>query len=204
LHRYSGIMICLVLLIFSVIPAAQASPNVESRIVSAIAWIEGQQVSNSVYTGFARGVSFPHNQTVYVEDQALIAFALSDYHSTHNDVQYDNLLERAAKFIMSARTEKGDFYEYYDLRNGEWRHYGDLHGWNAYAVAGLATAAYKISSKSCDKRVFWLPIEARLKDCVYVFIDRQRHDGAWLFRQSSSAAYEALTRENALWLVGLV
>ena len=196
--------VCLLLVAVVGFPVVRASADVESRIISAIGWINGQKVSNVEYVGFARGNDPDTNRTVFVEDQALVALALSDYHSTHNDDRYDNLLNVAARFINSARTPRGDFYEYYDLRTGRWLHAGDFYSWNAYAIAGLAAAAYKISSKDYSQRTFWFPIEAKLKQSVTIFLGNQRDDGAWAFHGTSTTAREALTRENAVFLVGLL
>lgn len=194
---------CLLIAVLIGLPLAQASPDVEARIISALGWLKGQEISDSNLTGFARGTDAATNRTIFVEDQALLALALSDYHSTHNDDTYDSLLKVAANFIMSARTSSGDFYEYYDLRSQQWFHAGALYPWDAYAIAGLAAAAYKISSKSTKDQSFWTTIEAKLKQSLNNSLSNQRDDGAWLFRNYASRTGEALTRENALYLVGL-
>ncbi len=194
---------CLILTVLVALPFGRASADVESRILSAISWINGQATSDSYLTGFVRGTDATTNRTIFVEDQALIALALSDYRSTHNDNRYDDLLKIAANFIMSARTPSGDFYEYYTLQTRQWFHAGGLYPWDAYAIAGLAAAAYKISSKSPNEQAFWLPIEAKLKSSVDSVLSSHRDDGAWLFRRYGTGAREALTRENAMLLVGL-
>jgi hypothetical protein len=195
---------CFLLALLAGLPIGHASADVESRIVSAIDWINGQETSNSRYVGFARGVATPDNQTIFTEDQALIALALSDYHFTHYSDQYDNLLSVAVSLAMSARTTSGDFYEYYDLRSGQWFHAGGLYPWDAYAIAGLASAAYKVSYNNYSQLVFWAPIEMKLKEAVDNTLHSQRDDGAWLFRSTHGSSRDALTRENAILLVGLL
>ena len=91
---------CLLIAVLVGLPAAVSSPDVESRIISALAWLKGQEISDSNLAGFARGTDATTNRTIFVEDQALLALALSDYHSTHNDDRYDSLLKVAANFIM--------------------------------------------------------------------------------------------------------
>ncbi|MGA2461239.1 MAG: hypothetical protein ABSF82_07460 [Candidatus Bathyarchaeia archaeon] len=194
---------CLLLGILVGLPTAHASADVEARLTLAIDWISGQQVSSLQYVGFARGTDAETDHTVYSSDQALIALALSDYHTNHNDAQYDNMLHAAATFLSSARTSTGDFYEYYDMKRGSWVHLGDFDSWEVYAIAGLATSAYKIVLKDSGQRAYWLSIESRLKNTVNVFLQHQRSDGAWVF-QTRPGYYEAPTRENAILLTGLL
>ena len=197
-------MVCLLLASFIGLPFARASIDVEARIVSAIEWIEGQKLSDSQLAGFGRGTSAPSNQTIFVEDQALVALALSDYHSTHNDGQYDGLLKIAADFIASARTSRGDFYEYYDTGSKRWHNSGYLYPWDAYAVAGLAAAASRVSSKDPQQLSYWTTLVAALKNSVNAFMYNRRSDGSWLFRDYRTGKAEALTRENAILLVALL
>lgn len=194
------------LLLLSVLvgaPAAHASADVELRLTSGIDWIKGQLVSNLQYVGFARGTDAQTNHTVYSLDQALIALAVSDYQTNHNEDKYNDILHTAATFLSSARSSTGDFYEYYDIKQGKWVHLGDFDSWEVYAIAGLAEAAYKTLSKDSSQRAYWLPIETGLKGSVNGFLANQRSDGAWLFR-TRPGHYEALTSENAVLLTGLL
>lgn len=184
-------------------PLVHASMNVEPRIVSAVEWIRGQEVSSYSISGFVRGPDASMNSTIYLEDQALVALALSDYHSTHNDARYDGLLKVAANFIVQGQTSSGKFYEYYDLRKHQWMHEGGLYSWDAYAIAALAASAYKVSLKNPDQQPYWFPIEAQLKISVINLLSNQRSDGAWIFRNYTTTKHEALTRENAVMLTGL-
>lgn len=189
--------------IFLALPVVQASANVESRIVSAIEWIRGQEVLSYSISGFVAETDRPLNSTLYLEDQALVALAVSDYHSTHNDARYDDLLKVAANFIIQARTPSGKFYEYYDLKRHQWVHEGGLYSWDAYAIAALAVSAYKISSESPEERAYWFAIEAQMKTSVINLLSNQRSDGAWIFRNYTTGRHEALTSENAVMLTGL-
>lgn len=193
---------CLIITLISVLPVVHASTDVESRIVSAIEWIRGQEVSSYSISGFVSGSDPSMSAVIRLEDQALVALALSDYHFTHNDARYDELLE-VANFIIQSRTSSGKFYEYYDLRTHQWVHAGGLYPWDAYAIASLAASAYKISYKSPDERSYWLSIESQLKTSVNNLLSDQRSDGAWIFRNFTSGKHEALTSENAILLTGL-
>lgn len=203
LKRSTLIPACLLLVILVGLPTAHASADVESRLTSAIDWIKAEQVSNLQYKGFARGTTSDTNHTVYSLDQALIVLALSDYQTNHNDIKYDDMLHTAATFLNSARSSTGDFYEYYDMKQGSWVHLGDFDAWEVYAIAGLAAAAYKTLSQDSSQRAYWLPIEIRLKSSINSFLQNQRSDGAWLFH-TRPGAYEALTSENAILLTGLL
>ena len=185
------------------LPVAQASVNVEVRISSAIEWIRARQVESYSITGFVAGPIGSLNSTMYLRDQALITLALSDYHSTHNDDRYDDLLRSAANLIMQGRTPSGRFYEYYDLKKQQWVNQGGLYPWEAYALAGLATSAYKISFKNPEQRSYWSAIESGLKVSVVNLLSNQRSDGAWVFRNSLTSQHEALTSENGMMLMAL-
>lgn len=207
--RASGLRVrhCLVsLVILSLLlaaPAVHASANVESRITSVIAWIREREVESQFIRGFAGAPSAPLNLTLYLKDQGLVALALSDFHSTHNDARYDQLLIDAAEFIMKARTPTGRFYEYYDLETQKWRNVGGLYPWEAYALAGLALSAYKISYKDAGQRAYWTSIESKLKTSIINLLSNQRGDGAWIFREKGTGDREASTAENSMMLAAL-
>jgi len=197
------LLACMAISMFLALPVVQASADVESRIASAIEWIRAQKVSSYSISGFIAETDRPLNSTLYLEDQALVALALSDYHSTHNDARYDDLLKVAANFIIQARTPSGRFYEYYDLNKRQWVHEGGLYSWDAYAIAALAASAYKIAFKSPEERSYWFAVEAQMKTSVINLLSNQRSDGAWMFRNYTTGRHEALTSENAVMLMGL-
>jgi hypothetical protein len=194
---------CLVLALLLILPGVGADVNVELRMNSAIEWIAEQQLTSVPFPGFARGTDPSTNGTIYVKDQALVALALSEYRYTHNTVQYNAMIDTAANFTMSAQTPLGDFYEYYDVRDGHWHNYGDLYSWDAYAIGALALTSYRVTAEVQTPSNFWYGVEAKLKKSVSSFIGDQREDGAWLFRVEGTAGRKALTRENALMLAGL-
>jgi hypothetical protein len=184
-------------------PTVQASANVESRITSVIVWIGEREVVSQFIRGFAAGPSLALNSTLHLRDQGLVALALSDFHSTHNDARYDQLLIDATEFIMKARTPTGKFYEYYDLQTQKWQNEGGLYPWEPYALAGLALSAYKISYKDAAQREYWTSVESKLKTSIVNQLSNQRSDGAWLFREKGSGGREALTAENGMMLAAL-
>jgi hypothetical protein len=196
--------VLLLLALSLVTPFVSASADVNDREISAIAWLKGQAQSKLGFAGFARGTSSPWNHTIFVEDQALIALALSDYHATHYDSTYDGLLKTALAFIMAARVNRGDFFEYYDTQTGAWHHVGGLYQWDAYTIAGTAAAAYKIVSADLSQLSYWFPIVYKLEASLSSFDPSERSDGAWLFGVYGTTKQEALTRENALLLVGIL
>jgi len=193
----------LLLAVLSVLPASVSGANVESRITSALTWISTQQVSGMNIVGFIAGTEAPANQTIATADQALVALAVADYHSTHNDDRYDILLEVATDFLLRALQPEGEFYEYYDLQTRRWVNHDGLSSWDAYALAALATAAYKITLKSPQKQTYWASVEAKLRRSVTNHLSDQRSDGAWIFKEAGSGRPSALTRENSLMLTAL-
>jgi hypothetical protein len=193
----------LILTILLVLPGVRAEVNVELRMSSAIGWIAGQQIINVPFPGFARGTDPNTNGTLFVKDQALVALALSEYRYTHNTVSNNAMIDTAANLTMSAQTPSGDFYEYYDIRDGRWHNSGDLYSWDAYVIGALALASYRVTAEIQRPSGFWFDVEANLKKSVSGFIGYQRDDGAWLFRVEGSVERKALTRENAWMLAGL-
>lgn len=193
----------LLLAVLAVLPASVSGTSIETRITSALTWISSQQLSGMNIAGFAAGTEAPANQTIATADQALITLAVADYHSTHNDDRYDILLELATDFLLRARQPIGEFYEYYDLQTRRWVNLGGLSSWDAYALAGLATAAYKITLKSPQKQAYWASVEAKLRQTVTNHLSDQRSDGAWIFRETGSGRRSALLRENGLMLTAL-
>ncbi len=186
------------------LPLARASSanDVDTRIGLAAQWIAGQQIAKSGYSGFLRGTTPPWNSRIYTEDQALIVLALSDYHATHYDSRYDALFNIAMNFVEAARINGRDFSEYYDISLGLWGSVGDLYSWDAYAISANAAAIYKLVSINTNLSSGYSTVIAQLEQTLNNYRREQRSDGAWSFNVAGS--HQALTRENAMMLAGIV
>jgi hypothetical protein len=172
------VLLIVVLTVFAFVPEAFASQtNIESRIMSAIEYIVGQQASANGIQGFLRGTAPPDSARMYTADAGIVALALSFYMETHTSSQYYANLRIAIDFLMQAQSKSGDFREYFLVSNNTWGMSGRLYYWNAYALLGASYAAYIAQQESVDN-AFWAGVINQVRRCVESWLPLNQVDGA--------------------------
>lgn len=154
--------------------------DIEDRIAEGIGWIIGQETMWSGVTGYRRSpVPGEESVQMYSEDHGLVALMLSAYRDTHFTDRFDQRLRVAVEFLIGAQTLGKDFYHFFD---GRWRESGKLYSWNAYAILGLAHAAYIMTKDVPAERAYWNRAEIVAREALLQWMPRsQRLDGAWMF-----------------------
>jgi hypothetical protein len=186
-------------------PVSGDSPNIEDRILRSATYALSQYHSGSGFSGFLHSNDGADVNRSYTEDNALIALALSSYQESHFSTRYYGNLKDATDAVVRAQTAQGDFYESYDFQHSTWGIKGKMFCWDAYAVMGVAYAAYVITTTQANQDfTYWLPVVSQLR----LFIDRwvqrsQGDDGAVLFSFADGANAEDVSC-NGVLLMGLM
>ncbi len=183
--------------------AVSSTPDIERRILLAIAFLEGQFHNGVLVSGYLHDGNISQLRS-YTEDNALVALALSAYEETHFSTGYYADLQRAVQFVVAAQTAGGDFYEYYNFGNGTWESGGKFFYWDAIVLMSVAYAAFTITNLNNSERAFWTPIVDRLRLCVDNWLPySMSQSGDVVFSFPNGPTKADLTYEGAL-LMGLM
>jgi len=204
----SVLLVFLVLVSLIVAPAGAAGANIDNRITSGFNWVLGQEIEYSTGSrAFVSAVlSEPDKNRIYVDENAIVASDFAMYHKVYTSNKYDDKLKSALTFIMAAQTSKKDFYHYWNMTTRKWNSQGKLFYWNAYAIEGLAFAAFqmRLSATLESEKNFYNQARNAAKECIEKWQDSSRQsDGRWIFSYLDSSDHAEID-ENGMMLTALL
>ena len=202
------LLLLLALSSFMLTPVFAAGMDIDSRITSGFDWILGQELEySSGKRAFVSGVSSNNEgNRIYVDQNAIAATAFTMYHKVHTSKIYDEKLKSALNFIMSAQTDKKDFYHYWNLTTRKWNEDGALFYWNAYAIEGLAFSAFHMYASATlqTDKTFYAKARGAAVVCVEEWHNRsQQADGRWIFSYPDGSDHAEID-ENGMILTALL
>lgn len=206
--NHSRIYVSMLLLVLALTfphPPIAAATNVENRIREGIEFILGQFSNSSKIRGFLHDTTgSPGSGRIYSEDNGFVVLALASYQETHFSSEFYSNVKLAVRFLQSAQTRNGDFYEYYNIANDTWGTSGNLYYWNSFTILGPAYAAYTITNQNPEERSYWSSVIDKLRLCVEYWLPRNmRPDGSITFAFPGQTP-RADVASNAAMLIALI
>jgi hypothetical protein len=196
------------LILSMVTPVAAAGANIDTRIVNGFDWILGQEIEYSQGSrAFISAVySKPDRYRIYVDENAIAASAFTMYQKVYTSNKYDEKLRSTLAFIMAAQTTEKDFYHYWNMTTRKWNEKGKLFYWNAYAVEGLAFAAFqmRLSTTLDSEKIFFNQARNAAVACIEEWHGKsQQSDGRWIFSYPDANDHAEID-ENGMILTALL
>jgi hypothetical protein len=165
--------------------ATDRSTDIVTRIERGASWLVAQAIEYGAGKyGFSSEVADSSEARLYCEENAKVAWALSNYHKGFTSTRLDMWLKSAVEFVLDGQSATGDFHCYYDLKRREWILSGSFHYWNAHIMAMLAQSAFLMRNhpKSEIESQFWDRVVQRINMCINSWVDVcMRPDGSWMF-----------------------
>ena len=208
-HRIFALgLLLLILTVTTIVPVNAAGADVDSRITNGFDWVLGQETE--YFPGSRAFVSAvtsePDRYRIYVDENALAASAFAMYHKVFTSKKYDDKLKSTLRFIMAAQTSDKDFHHYWNMTTHKWNEEGKLYFWNAYAIEGLAFAAFhmRLSSTLESEKSFYDQAKEAAAASIEKWHDKsQQSDGRWVLSYPDTEDHAEID-ENGMILTALL
>jgi hypothetical protein len=198
----------LILTLTTVAPINATGVDIDTRITKGFDWILCQETE--YFPGSRAFVSAvtsePDRYRIYVDENAIAASALVMYHKVFSSKKYDDKLKSALRFIMAAQTSEKDFHHYWNMTTHKWNEEGKFYFWNAYALEGLAFAAFhmRLSSTLESEKSFYDQARKTAVACIEKWHDEsQQPDGRWALSYPDTENHAEID-ENGMILTALL